>query len=124
LRTEEALAVDDPHWKVLLVGLSQHRALIEKLAAEGHEVVSRDIFAEAYLHIATSDYNVIIVDADDDPVGTEAFCKWTAEKRLGAKVIQLTRWREGEGSQQNLKVTKTRQDASLLCKSERHLGPN
>lgn len=99
--------MDDPHWKVLLVGLSQHRTLIEKLSAEGHEVVSTDIFALAYLHIATSDYNVIIVDADDDPVGAEVFCKWIAEKRLEAKVIQLTHWRQTAGNRQNLEITKS-----------------
>lgn len=99
--------MDDPHWKILLVGLSQHRALIEKLSAEVHEVEATDIFAEAYLYLATNNYDVIIVDADDDPVGTEVFCKWIAEKSLEAKVIQLTRWREGKGSQQNLNFTRT-----------------
>ncbi len=90
--------MDDPHWKVLLVGLAQHRVLIEKLLAEGHEVEATDIFAEAYLHIATSDYNMIIVDADDDPVGNELFCKWIGKKRLEVTVIQLTRWRETTGN--------------------------
>jgi nucleoside-diphosphate-sugar epimerase len=92
--------VDDPHWKVLLVGLAQHRALMEKLLAEGHEVEATDIFAEAYLRIATSEYHIIIVDADDDPIGSDTFCKWVAYKRLEAKVIQLTRWRESSGSLQ------------------------
>ncbi len=100
--------MDCPHWKVLLVGLSQHRALIEKLSAEGHEVEATEIFAEAYLHIATSDYDIIIVDADYDPAGTEAFCKWIAEKRLEVKVIQLTHWRESTGSVQNLKIARTK----------------
>ena len=99
--------MDDPHWKVLLVGLAQHRGLIEKLSAKNHKVEATDIFAEAYLRLATNDYDVIIVDADDDPVGTEVFCKWIAEKRLEAKVIQLTRWRETSGRLQNLNITKT-----------------
>ena len=99
--------MDDPHWKVLLVGLSQHRALIEKLLAEGHEVEATDIFAEAYLHIATSDYDMIVVDADDDPTGTEVFCKWIAEKRLEARVIQLTHWRQTAGNRHNLEIRKS-----------------
>jgi hypothetical protein len=45
--------VDDPHWKVLLAGLTQHRGLIEKLSAESHGVEATDVFAEAYLHLAT-----------------------------------------------------------------------
>lgn len=99
--------MDHPHWKVLLVGLAQHRTLIEKLSAEGHDVEVTDIFAEAYLHVATNNYNVIIVDADGDPVGTEMFCKWIGENRLEAEVIQLTRWRESKRSQQDLNVTRT-----------------
>jgi DNA-binding NtrC family response regulator len=82
-----------PHWKVLLVGLAEHQALIEKLSAEGQEVVATDNPAEAYLHIATSDYNMIIVDADDSPAETEVLCKWIAERRLMTVVIQLTHWR-------------------------------
>lgn len=103
---EEALAVDNPHWRVLLVGLAQHRALIQKLLTEGHEVEATDIFAKAYLHIAANDYDMIIVDADDDPAGTDAFCKWIAEKRVEAKVIRLTRWRETTGNPKTPNITK------------------
>lgn len=79
--------MDDLHWKVLLVGLAQHRALIAKLLAEGHEVEVTDVFTEAYLHVAASDYDMIIVDAEDDLAGTEVFCIWITQKRLEAKVI-------------------------------------
>ncbi len=91
----------DPHWKVLLVGLAQHRVLIEKLSAEGHEVEATDILTEACLHIATNNYDIIIVDADGNPTEIHTFCVWIAEQRLEAKVIQLTRWRESAGSLQN-----------------------
>lgn len=98
--------MDDLHWKVLLVGLAQHRALIAKLLAEGHEVEVTDVFTEAYLHVAASDYDMIIVDADGDPAETEVFCKWIADQRLEAKVIELTHWRQSAGNAQNLEITK------------------
>lgn len=99
--------MEDPHWKVLVVGLAQHRALIEKLSGEGHEVEATDILAEAYLHIATSDYDMIIVDADENPTESDTFCKWIAEKRLEAKVIHLTHWREPTGCPQGPEITRT-----------------
>ena len=49
---------------------------------------------------------MIIVDADGDPAETEVFCKWIADQRLEAKVIELTHWRQSAGNAQNLEITK------------------
>lgn len=68
--------------------------MIEKLSVEGHEVEATDTLAKAYLHIATNNYDIIIIDAENDPTEIDMLCKWIAEKRLDAEVVQLTHWRE------------------------------
>ena len=87
-----------PHWKVLLVGLQQHTPLIRKLAEEGHEIHATDVLTEAYQYLATNEYDVIILDADEDPAKGALLHEWLADRRLQAQVIQLTHWRGTSGA--------------------------
>lgn len=63
------------------------------LSEEGHEIQAPDILVEAYLCIATTKYDLIIIDADGSPAGVAALCEWIAQKGSDAEVIELTNWR-------------------------------
>jgi len=81
-------------WKVLLIGLAKHDSLIRKLSREGHQIQATDILSEAYSCLAPNDYDLIIIDADQNPADVAMICDWIGNHASGAQIVQLTRWRD------------------------------
>ena len=81
-------------WKVLLIGLAKHGSLIRKLSLEGHQIQATDILSEAYSCLAANDYDLVIIDADQNPADIAMVCDWIANRASRAQIVQLTRWRD------------------------------
>ena len=84
----------DSPWKVLLIGLAKHDSLIRKLSREGHQIQATDILKEAYVCLAANDYDLIIIDADQNPGDVAMVCNWIGNHASRAQIVQLTRWRD------------------------------
>jgi len=88
----------DSPWKVLLIGLAKHDSLIRKLSREGHQIQATDILSEAYSCLAANHYDLIIIDADQNPADVAMVCDWIGIRASRAQIVQLTRWRDKSGA--------------------------